>query len=248
MGALAASLDELLAHTGWFAAPATEGGPPVLIFDDFYDDPHQVRRSALASRFVSYVPPEPAIVGEELGQAHAERRGRWLSSALVAYHGRPAQNPVHGQRFNPPWLREQLEAAIGVPIDQDSWARAGDYWNGAFHLVEQGYGIGEGYIHHHHKPGDLEGQGWSGVVYLSPDAPPSAGTSIWRRKATGRCTATFGEAYEQDPGQFDLAYLAENRFNRAVLFRENVWHRLEHGFGEGTHARLTQTLFFELAG
>ena len=51
--------------------------------------------------------------------------------------------------------------------------------------------------------------------------------------------------YRHDPSEFELAYLAENRFNRAVLFRENVWHRLEHGFGEGTEARLTQTLFFE---
>jgi len=33
-----------------------------------------------------------------------------------------------------------------------------------------------------------------------------------------------------------------------LLFRENVWHRVEHGFGRGDQARLSQTLFFELAG
>lgn len=246
MGALAGSLDELLAHRDWFGENFC-AVPPVLVIDDFYDDPDQVRRLALDCRFVSYVPPDPDIVGAELGEAHADRPGRWLSSALVAYHGQPAQSPFHGSRFNPDWLRERLETAIGEPIDTDSWAHAGDHWNGAFHLVEAGYGVGNGYVHHHYKPGDLEGRGWSGVVYLSPDAQPSAGTSIWRRKDTGRCVGSFDEAYEQDAGRFELAYLAANRFNRAVLFRENVWHRLEHGFGHGNNARLTQTLFFEVA-
>jgi hypothetical protein len=243
---LATSLDELLAHVDWFGS---EGGnaPPILVIDDFYDEPDAIRRQALDGPFVSYVPPDPAIVGEELGAANAHRPGRWLSSALVAYHGRPAQTPFHGERLNPAWLRENLETAIGEPIDKASWPCAGDLWNGAFHLVEEGYGVGNGFIHHHFKPGDIEGRGWSGVVYLSPDAPPSAGTSIWRRKRSGRCVAGFGEAYEQDSAQFELAYLAENRFNRAVLFRENVWHRLEHGFGHGKAARLTQTLFFEVA-
>jgi hypothetical protein len=32
------------------------------------------------------------------------------------------------------------------------------------------------------------------------------------------------------------------------LFRENVWHRLEHGFGHGQDARLTQTFFFAVRG
>jgi len=30
-----------------------------------------------------------------------------------------------------------------------------------------------------------------------------------------------------------------------VLFRENVLHRAEHGFGHGKKARLTQTFFFQ---
>ena len=73
-----------------------------------------------------------------------------------------------------------------------------------------------------------------------------SGVRNWRRASTARCVATFGEQFEQDPAQFELAYLIENRFNRAVLFRENVWHRVEHGFGRGENARLTQTFFFEV--
>jgi hypothetical protein len=168
-----------------------------------------------------------------------------LSSAFVIYHGETAQKPFHGSRHNSEWLLHKLEGLVGEPIRRSSWDSGGDYWNGAFHLVERGFGIGEGVIHHHYKPGDLEDRGWSGVVYLSPDAPPTAGTSFWWNRATGRCVASFNEKYHFAPSEFELAFLAKNRFNRAVLFRENIWHRVEHGFGEGVEARLTQTLFFE---
>jgi hypothetical protein len=247
--ALARTLDEFLSNADWFDDPARQrerkARPPVVIIDDFYPNPHAVRAIALESEFARYIPPDAAIVGEELAARNAHRQGRWLSSAFVIYHGELAEHPFYGFRHNPEWLLHKLEGVIGEPIRQRSWDSAGDYWNGAFHLVERGFGIGEGVIHHHYKPGDLEGRGWSGVVYLSPDAPPSAGTSFWRNRATGKCVASFDERYHYDPAEFELAYLTENRFNRAVLFRENIWHRVEHGFGEGNDARLTQTLFFE---
>ena len=248
---LTATLTEFLANKEWFEDPARPSGaspvPRVLVIDDFYPDPEAVRQIALNSDLAQYIPPDPAIVGDEIAEREAHRQGRWLSSAFVIYHGQLAQNPFYGSRHNPAWLREKLEAVVGEPIRRDMWESGGDYWNGAFHLVERGFGVGQGVVHHHYKPGDLEERGWSGVVYLSPDAPASAGTSFWRNRRTGRCVASFGEQYHRDPAEFELAFLAENRFNRAVLFRENIWHRVEHGFGEGSDARLTQTLFFEVA-
>jgi hypothetical protein len=247
--ALTQNLDEFLGNVDWFDDPARakehSSKPPVIVIDDFYPDPHAVRELALRSEFAQYIPPDPAIVGKELAARNAHRQGRWLSSAFVIYHGELARHPFYGSRHNPDSLLHKLEGLVGEPIRQGSWDSSGDYWNGAFHLVERGFGVGEGVIHHHYKPGDLEHRGWSGVIYLSPDAPPTAGTSFWRNRATGRCVASFGEKYHFAPSEFELAFLAENRFNRAVLFRENIWHRVEHGFGEGNEARLTQTLFFE---
>jgi hypothetical protein len=244
----ASSLETLLAHKDWFSDPARDDAsgavPPILVLDDFYDDPDEVRRLALAKPYVQYIPPDPEIVGAETADRNAGRQGRWLSSAFVTYHGRPAENPFHGERFNPPWLREKLEQCVGETIIRESWETGGDHWNGAFHLVEGGFGVGEGIIHHHFKKGDLEGRGWSGVVYLSPDAPASSGTSFWRNRSTGRCVAPFGAPFHSDPDEFECVLRVENRFNRAVLLRENVWHRVEHGFGEGNAARLTQTFFF----
>lgn len=247
---LAGSLTELLRHAEWFDDPDRTDAAPVpsvLIVNDFYADPLAMRAAALDRRFVQYIPPDPAIVGEQLAAANAHRRGRWLTSAFVIYHGAVAENPFIGTRLTPDTLRHRLEGLVGEPIDEESWRTGGDYWNGAFHLLEAGFEVGAGVIHHHYKPRDVEGRGWSGVIYLSPDASPSAGTSFWRNRATGRCVASFGASYSFAPEDFELAYFAENRFNRLLLFRENVWHRVEHGFGAGKDARLTQTLFFKIS-
>ncbi len=248
--ALTSSLDELIGHADWFADPARpeSGGtaPPIILIDDFYPDPGAIRRQALGMHYVQYIPPDAGIVGAEIAERNAHRQGRWMTTAFVTYHGQGAENPYYGERYNPAWLREKLERRVGERIADKSWDSGGDYWNGAFHLVEGGFRKGEGVIHHHFKPGDLAGRGWSGVVYLSPDAPDSSGTSFWRHRRAGLCVAPFAAKFSSDPAEFELALLVENRFNRAVLFRENIWHRVEHGFGEGKDARLTQTLFFEM--
>jgi hypothetical protein len=243
------TIDELLSNSDWFRDSERthdEAAAAILVVDDFYPDPHAIRKQALESEFVQYIPPDPAIVGEVLAAENQHRPRRWLSTAFVSYHGKNAQAPFYGTRYNPLSLLERLQNLVREPVDQASWETGGDYWNGAFHLLEGGFQLGDGVIHHHYKPGDVEGRGWSGVVYLSPEAPPSAGTSFWQSRQSGRCVASFDQPYSFDREDFRLAHVAENKFNRLVLFRENVWHRVEHGFASGAEARLTQTLFFKV--
>lgn len=235
----------------WFADPARDQaanrGPHLIVLDDFYPDPDAVRARALAQRFVQYQPPDPAIFGPGAEAASRGRTRPWFATAFLAYHGNPCANPFMGYRENPPELRERLAAITGDKVRAETWDLGGDGWNGAFHLIEDGPDRGAGLVHHHFKPGDLATRGWSGLVYLSPDAPPEAGTGIWRERASGRCIAGFGARFDEEAG-FDRVLAVENRYNRLVLFRENVLHRVEQGFGKGRDARLTQTFFFETEG
>jgi hypothetical protein len=86
----------------------------------------------------------------------------------------------------------------------------------------------------------IDGRGRSGLVHLSETPPERSGTSVWCNRETGSCVAPYGKKFDWDVSNFDLAFLVENRFNRLVLFRENVLHRAEQGFGTGLDARLTR--------
>lgn len=249
---LVASVEELNRHSEWFTdrsrPPEDSVGPYLIVVDDFYGDPFEIRRLALSQEFVQYAPPLAEYVGEEVAAryraTHPELDGSWLATALKIWLGTEVLKPVRGFRYNPEALLLRMAQIVGEQIERDTWDTMGDWWNGAFHLIDAGWKSGDGSVHHHYKEFDVSPRGWSGLIYLSPDALPSSGTSIWRDKKTGLCVATYGATFRSNVADFDLALLVENKFNRLVLFRENVLHRAEHGFGRGKDARLTQTFFF----
>lgn len=253
MKALFVTADELNSNVKLFADPersvVDNQGPFLVVKDDFYTNPQAIRSIALAKTFFQYSPPLEEQVGPEVAQMYSanysDTRPAWLSSSLLRYLGRDVLQPQQGFRHAPPMLREQIAALLGENVTPETWDNMGDWWNGAFHVMNEAWGEGRGAIHHHYKLGDVAPRGWSGLVYLTPDAPPEVGTTIWLDKTTGKCIASKGAKFYQDASKFDLALLVENRFNRIVLFRENVLHRAEHGFGTTNEtARLTQTFFF----
>jgi hypothetical protein len=245
--ALAKSVGDLNAQTRWFNDPSRcaedNVGPFLLVVDDFYRTPKAIRALGRKRPFVQYSPPLAEQVGEEIAAKYRHHLGTWSSTALSTFMGLTVLKPVEGFAYRPDSLRERLAQLLGESIPPVSWQTGGDRWNGVFHLIDGDWAAGRGSMHHHYKPGDVD-RGWSGLVYLSPDAPASSGTSIWRDKRTGLCVAGYGPKFDDDVRNFELALLVENRFNRLVLFRENVIHRAEHGFGYGKNARLTQTFFF----
>lgn len=250
MQPLFTSVDEFNTHTELFYDPertdSENTGPFVIVCDDFYPDPIAVRELALKNKFFRYKPPLAEQVGEEIAAQYDDPKIVWESSAILRYLGTTVKNPQSGYRHSTPEVRDLLSRVIDEHIVTDTWDTLGDWWNGAFHLQ---YEAGENVhrvIHHHYREGDVVPRGWSGLVYLSPDAPKQHGTTIWRNKKTNLCVAPEGDQYEQDTDQFELALSIENRFNRLVLFRENVLHRAGHGFGTTPEtARLMQTFFFK---
>jgi hypothetical protein len=100
---------------------------------------------------------------------------------------------------------------------------------------------------------------WAAVCYLTPDAPPSAGTGIFRHKATGWSHYDYRRA-EQDPeyGKFappghdsqdytkwDMIDRVGNVFNRLIMYRADNYHVSLDYFGKDMHdGRLFQVFFF----
>lgn len=99
---------------------------------------------------------------------------------------------------------------------------------------------------------------WAGVCYLTPDAPLSAGTGLFKHKETG----LYGAAYDEngnydkevmdkiykdsrDMSKWDMVDMVSNKFNRLVLYRGNLFHTSLDYFGTDKYnGRLFQTFFF----
>jgi len=245
------SVDELNSHSELFVDPERSNsenkGPFLIVRDDFYPDPDAIRELALSLEYFQYKPPLAEQVGAEIAAEYESKKPVWLSSSLLRYLGKKVAAPKEGYRHSTPEVQQLLAAVIGERIKSDTWDEMGDWWNGAFHLQFDAEGNEHRVIHHHYRQGDIEPIGWSGLVYLAPDAPPGFGTTIWREKKSGRCIASKGNKYDQDMDNYELALVIENHFNRLVLFRENVLHRAGYGYGNNPReARLMQTFFFQV--
>jgi hypothetical protein len=99
---------------------------------------------------------------------------------------------------------------------------------------------------------------WAGVCYLTPNAPLSAGTGLFRHKDTGLTMAPknkdgsyndellsqiYNEA--QDMTKWELVDNLANVYNRLVLYRGDHFHMSMDYFGQDRYdGRLFQTFFF----
>jgi hypothetical protein len=98
---------------------------------------------------------------------------------------------------------------------------------------------------------------WAGVCYLTPDAPLSAGTGIFRHKETGFKNWIYNEHTEEetknaphhvdhiDYTKWEMVDKIGNVYNRLILYRGDLFHVSLDYFGKGlTDGRLFQTFFF----
>jgi hypothetical protein len=95
-------------------------------------------------------------------------------------------------------------------------------------------------------------QEYAGLIYLTPDAPPEAGTTFYRSKITKRMKVhndfeTVFKTGVLDPSQFDIVDVVGNKYNRLVLFDAQMIHAASSYFGNHLHnGRLFQIFFFDL--
>ena len=100
---------------------------------------------------------------------------------------------------------------------------------------------------------------WAGVCYLTPNAPLSSGTGLFRHIPTGLESAPKNEDLtynfdllnkinldSQDMTKWELTDRLANKFNRLVLYRGDFFHMSLDYFGQDKYdGRLFQTFFFD---
>lgn len=153
--------------------------------------------------------------------------------------------------YRPESLKKRFEEIIGKKIT--SWDKYGV--NGCFQ-----YCTAEDPIVYHY-----DSQNYAGVIYLTPDAPPEAGTTFFRSKAnkltkifdspqaeaTGR---SFDELHAEtfktgfyDSTQFDVVDVVGNVYNRLVVWDALTLHAATKYFGTDLHnSRLFHLFFFDV--
>lgn len=86
---------------------------------------------------------------------------------------------------------------------------------------------------------------WAGVCYLTPNAPLTGGTGLFRHKATGASRASELASYEsQDYTKWELSDIIANRYNRLVLYRSDLFHTSLDYFGKDLQTGRLFQLFF----
>ena len=96
---------------------------------------------------------------------------------------------------------------------------------------------------------------WAGVCYLTPEAPLSSGTGLFRHKSTGRSRYDYKtekpedaqEAWDecQDMTKWEMVDRVGNVFNRLILYRADNFHVSLDYFGKDLYdGRLFQVFFF----
>ncbi len=198
--------------------------PDILVVDNFFRDPDEVRAIALAQEYVA---------------------------DLRYYKGVRST-----QRFLWPHLREEFGRLLGKPVTE--WG--GYPANGVFQQTS----ADDPLVWHHDE------QQYAAAVYLTPDAPPQAGTSFWRDRAHGcrrsptdpREARRLGsiEAIEAAKAviyneenvvsleHWELIESVAGLYNRLVIWEANLIHSAtSYEFADGSvvPTRLVQLFFFD---
>ena len=86
---------------------------------------------------------------------------------------------------------------------------------------------------------------WAGVCYLTPDAPHTAGTALYRHKESGEFRRSAADHEGYDYTKWDKFDVVGNKYNRLVIYRGDLFHASVDYFGDNIHnGRLFQTFFF----
>lgn len=145
-------------------------------------------------------------------------------------------------------LREYLNNLIR-PVAGEITFWSDDEYNGAYQYTTQ---RDRSWIHADSNTT------WAALVYLTPDAPISGGTGLFRHKQTGLEVSPklpngdtdkelLNSIYvdSQDMTKWEMTDRLANKYNRLVMYRGDLFHMSLDYFGTNKeNGRLFQTFFF----
>ena len=120
----------------------------------------------------------------------------------------------------------------------------------------------QNWVHHDHAnysqevTDKMNGEPWASVLYLTPNAPVTHGTGLFRDKETSNVERTEsltitkngfrGFWEEQDDSEFEMHTYVGNIYNRLVMYPATYWHApFNAGWGHDKKSgRLVQVCFF----
>ena len=146
------------------------------------------------------------------------------------------------QQFLFPGLKERFEEIMGRKISK--WEEHG--MNGRFQVAW----AGEPLVYH------CDNQKWGGMLYLTPDAPYSCGTTLYAHKQTRARNyhqEGWDTAWKDIPGDphldgthFEPVDVLGNVYNRLIIFDASSIHSASQYFGTVMeNSRLWQMFFFD---
>jgi hypothetical protein len=205
----------------------------LMILDDFYPKPYELREFALKQDF--------GVDGNYPGH----RTRSFLRD--IDYHVGIGPHPSETKDYQSTMM--QKIADVIRPLEGEITWWGDEEYTGAFQYTTA---KDRSWIHVDHVTQ------WAGVLYLTPFAPVSSGTGLFRHKLTNWNTEPYfdnGEINENlknlmyedahDMTKWDMHAMVGNIFNRLVLYRANQWHQSLDYFGKDINdGRLFMTFFF----
>jgi len=175
----------------------------MIVVDEFYNNPNDVRAFALSQEF--------------------DVTGNWPGTRTKTFINESTKETI----------QKILQDVSGNVTD---W-QANDGYTGSFQLTTS---MDRSWIH-----ADSYNT-WAGVLYLTPDAPLSGGTGIFRYKKTGSMMedGTDLSGVTQDMTKWELVDRVGNVYNRLVLYRGNNYHMSLDYFGKDKEDGRLFQLFF----
>ena len=196
----------------------------MIVIDDFYPDPHEMREAALA---LDYPPPVP-------GQTFPGRNSatRLLIDGMDRIVSRIVNEPMQGNLRNAHGrfrmtLASDPAGRFNIHIDEDT------VWAGIAYLTLPEHCQGGSVFYRHIPTGTDRAPILPGdLAAFGADTPEDA-------------VAKVLDPDSSDPSKWEAIMTVPMRFNRLALFRPWFWHAGTEAFGdEPENGRLIQVLFF----